>query len=219
MFERGKPAKSEYRKFKIKLPQTTGEPNDFAMMREVITRRLEEANKGNAKFQSMPDLMLIDGGKGQLSSALAAATAAGWSQLPMIGLAKQYELIYKPGETDPLVLPKNSQALHLLQRVRDEVHRVSNTYHRDLRGSHLTRSSLDDIPGIGETRKKELLKRFGSLERVKSASLEELTAAPGMNRKAASSVYNSLHPAESSSDSLGIGVESSAAPTVVGAGV
>ncbi len=106
------------------------------------------------------------------------------------------------------MLPKNSQALHLLQRVRDEVHRVSNTYHRELRGSHLTRSSLDDIPGIGDTRKKELLKRFGSLERVKSASLEELTAAPGMNRKAASSVYNSLHPAESSGDSLGIGVES-----------
>ena len=107
VFERGKPAKSEFRKFRIKLPEQVGEPNDFAMMHETITRRLAEANKGNPKFQKMPDLMLIDGGKGQLSSAMAAAVETGWEQLNMIGLAKQYELVYLPGRQDPLVLPKN----------------------------------------------------------------------------------------------------------------
>jgi excinuclease ABC subunit C len=196
VFERGKAAKSEFRKFRIKLPETTGEPNDFAMMHEVIRRRLEEANKGNVKFQKMPDLMLIDGGKGQLSAAQAAAQEAGWSQLSMLGLAKQFELIFVPGRSDPIVLPRNSQALFLLQRIRDEVHRFSVTFHRTVRAKTITTSALDAIPGIGDARKRELLKRFGSLERLKRASLDEIASAPSMNSKVAATVYNSLHQAE-----------------------
>jgi excinuclease ABC subunit C len=193
VFERGKPAKSEFRKFRIKLPEQAGAPNDFAMMHETITRRLTEANKGNPKFQKMPDLMLIDGGKGQLSSALAAANETGWSQLSMIGLAKQYELIFVPGRQEPLVLPKNSQALFLLQRIRDEVHRFSVTYHRTVRSVAITASHLDTIAGIGASRKRELLKLFGSVDRLKAASLEDIACAPSMNMRAARSVYNSLH--------------------------
>ncbi len=193
VFERGKVAKSEFRKFRIKLPETTGEPNDFAMMNETISRRLNAANKGDVKFQKMPDLMLIDGGKGQLSAAMAAASEAGWSQLNMIGLAKQFELVFLPGKSDPIVLPRHSQALFLIQRIRDEVHRFSLTYHRTVRATGLTKSELDKIPGIGPARRNELLKTFGSLERLKRASLQEIAAAPTMNKSIAATVYNSLH--------------------------
>jgi excinuclease ABC subunit C len=193
VFERGKPAKSEYRKFRIKMPVQTGEPNDFAMMRETISRRLAQAAEGNPKFAQMPDLMLIDGGKGQLSSALAAAEEAGCPKLSMIGLAKQFELVYLPGRPEPIVLPKNSQALFLLQRIRDEVHRFSLTYHRSVRAVAITSSLLDTIPGVGKARKNALLKNFGSVERLKSATLADLAAAPTMNSRIAAAVYNTLH--------------------------
>ena len=155
VFQDGKPYKSDYRRFKIQKPTNTGEPNDFAMMREVLTRRLKEAQSGNPKFSTLPDLMLIDGGKGQLSVAVSVCAELG-IELNMIGLAKQFELVYKPGQSDPLVLPRNSQALFLLQRVRDEVHRYAITYHRTLRGKNATMSVLDTIPGIGQTRRREL---------------------------------------------------------------
>jgi excinuclease ABC subunit C len=193
VFEQGKPAKSEFRRFKIQLPETTGEPNDFAMMREVITRRLQEANKENPKFSKLPDLMLIDGGKGQLASARAAAFETGHENLSMIGLAKQFELVFLPGQPEPLVLPRNSQALFLLQRIRDEVHRYSVTYHRTLRGKNATMSVLDTIPGIGPARRRALLQFFGSVERLKKASLDEIAKAPAMNKKVATAVYNLLH--------------------------
>ncbi len=195
VFEDGKPAKGEYRRFKIKRPTQTGEPNDFAMMREVLTRRLTEAKDGHAKWAKLPDLMLIDGGKGQLAVAVSVATELEF-ELNMIGLAKQFELVYTPGKSDPLVLPKNSQALFLLQRIRDEVHRYSVTYHRQLRGKNATLSVLDTIPGIGQTRRRELLKFFGSVDRLKHASVDEIANAPAMNRRVAASVHKLLHGGE-----------------------
>jgi excinuclease ABC subunit C len=200
VFEQGKPLKADYRRFRIQLPESTGEPNDFAMMSEVIRRRLNEAKEGNPKFSKLPDLMLIDGGKGQLSAARASAIEAGYQNIPMIGLAKQYELIFLPGKPDPLVLAKNSMALHLLQRVRDEVHRFAITYHRTIRGKSAIMSVLDEIPGIGPARRKSLFQHFGSVDLLKKATIEEIADAPQMNRKIATTVYNSLHATASISD-------------------
>jgi excinuclease ABC subunit C len=193
VFEEGKSAKSEYRRFRIQLPESIGEPNDFAMMSEMITRRLNEAKEGNPKFSRLPDLILIDGGKGQLGAARQAAIAAGYPDLQMIGLAKQFELIFLPGQPDPLVLPKNSLALLLLQRVRDEVHRFSITYHRTVRGKNAIMSVLDEIPGVGPARRTALFKHFGSVEQLKKATMNDIADAPQMNRKVAAAVYNSLH--------------------------
>ena len=192
VFVDGKPAKSEYRRFKIQKPTNTGEPNDFAMMREVLTRRLKELQADNPKFNTPPDLMLIDGGKGQLGVAVSVAAELG-IDLNMIGLAKQFELVFKPGHSDPLVLPKNSAALHLLQRVRDEVHRFAITYHRSLRSKNATMSVLDTVPGVGHTRRRELLKFFGSVDKLKQASVDQIAQAPAMNKKVAASVHKLLH--------------------------
>ncbi len=192
VFDDGKPNKSEYRRFKIQRPTNTGEPNDFAMMREVLTRRLQHAKDGDPKWSKLPDLMLIDGGKGQLGVAVSVAEELG-IELNMIGLAKQFELIFVPHKSDPIVLARNSSALHLLQRVRDEVHRYSVTYHRTLRGKNATMSVLDTIPGIGQTRRRELLKFFGSVDRLKAASVDQIAAAPAMNKKVAASVHKLLH--------------------------
>jgi excinuclease ABC subunit C len=192
VFDEGKPNKSEYRRFRIKLPTNTGEPNDFAMMREVLTRRLTSAKEGDPKWSRLPDLMLIDGGKGQLGVAVSVAEELE-IELNMIGLAKQYELIFVPHKSDPIVLSRHSAALHLLQRIRDEVHRYSVTYHRTLRGKNATMSVLDTIPGIGETRRRELLKFFGSVDRLKTATIDQIAAAPAMNKKIAASVHKLLH--------------------------
>jgi excinuclease ABC subunit C len=199
VFERGKPVKSDFRRFRIKLPEAVGEPNDFAMMREVIRRRLSEASANNPKFSRLPDLMLIDGGKGQLSSALEAARDAGYGGLAMVGLAKQFELIYLPGAGEPVVLSGKSPALFLLQRIRDEVHRYAITYHRTVRGRDLLVSALDDVPGVGAVRKKALIRHFGSVEGVKLASRDDIAAVPSMNAKAAAAVYNSFHPQDATS--------------------
>ncbi|MDR3708040.1 MAG: excinuclease ABC subunit UvrC [Capsulimonadaceae bacterium] len=193
VFERGKPAKAEYRRFRIQMPETTGEPNDFAMMREVILRRLTAASKGDPKFTRLPDLMLIDGGKGQLSSAMEAAAEAGAPQIAMIGLAKQFELIFRPGESVPIALSRNSQALMLLLRIRDEVHRYSVTYHRNVRGKNSLVSVLDTVSGIGPARRRELLRTFGSVDMMKQATVDEIAGVPSMNRKSAEAVYNILH--------------------------
>lgn len=192
VFEHGKPSKSEYRRFKIRLPVSTGEPNDFAMMREVLTRRLSAAKEGRSKFSQLPDLMVIDGGKGQLGIAVEVAKELG-VELNLIGLAKQFELVYKPGQAVPLALPKNSKALHLLQRVRDEVHRYSVTYHRTLRGKNATVSVLDGIRGIGPSRRRALLNFFGSVSKMKDATIEQIACAPGMNKRLAGVVHATLH--------------------------
>ena len=189
VFEQGKPKKSEYRRFKIE--QSEGTPNDFAMMFEMLTRRFNQMSDGNAKFTAAPDLILIDGGKGQLSAAQAAMKQFGYD-FPMLGLAKQFEQIWLPGREEPIELPRNSPALFLLQRVRDEVHRFAITYHRNLRGRAAQMSILDEIPGIGPVRRRALLKFFGSVERMRQATADDLAKAPGMNKKTAQELSDYL---------------------------
>ena len=193
VLKEGKPSKSDYRRFSIKyLPES---PNDFAMMREVVIRRLREAQQGNPKFTELPQLMLIDGGKGQLNAALDAMREVGM-QVPAIGLAKRFEEVYLPGRSEPLVLPKDSPALHLLQAVRDEAHRFAVEYHRKLRIKRSTSSVLDEIPGVGPRRKQALLKHFGSVKRLKEASVEEIAAVPSITRPVAQTIYSELHKEE-----------------------
>ena len=190
VFEEGKPKKSEYRRFKIE--QSEGIPNDFAMMFEMLSRRFNQMSENNIKFAQKPDLILIDGGKGQLSAAQDAMKQFGFD-FPMIGLAKQFELVFVPGRDEPIELPRNSPALFLLQRVRDEVHRFAITYHRAVRGRAANMSVLDEIPGIGPLRRRNLLKFFGSVERMKNAGVDDLLKAPGMTKVAAQAVYDHLH--------------------------
>jgi len=193
VLKEGKPSKSDYRRFSIKYHPET--PNDFAMMKEVVTRRLQEAQKGNPKFAELPHLMLIDGGKGQLHAALEAMKEVGM-QVPAIGLAKRFEEIYLPGRSEPLILPKDSPALHLLQAVRDEAHRFAVEYHRKVRLKRSTSSVLDEIPGVGPKRKQVLLKHFGSLKRLKEASVEDIAAVPSIPRSLAQTIYTELHKEE-----------------------
>ncbi len=188
VFEGGQPKKADYRKFKIK---TVEGPNDYASHQEMLRRRLERGIANDPKFSDMPDLIVIDGGKGQLSSAMEVERELG-IEIPTVGLAKQYEEVFLPGRRDPVMLPRNSQGLFLLQRLRDEAHRFGLTYHRNLRGKKQIQSALDTIPGIGEKRRVALLRHFGSVERMKSATLEELARAPGMNRPAAQKVQAAL---------------------------
>ncbi len=181
----GKPDKKSYRHFTIKhaLEITGGtEPNDFEMMREVLRRRFDRALAGDEKFLPLPDLLLIDGGKGQLSVAYGVLQEKNLQDIPVAGLAKQFELLFIPGQSEPIALPRNAPALHLLQRIRDEAHRFAITHHRKRRGKDATKSLLDDIPGIGETRRNALLTHFGSLQKIRAASTEELAAAPGMTK-------------------------------------
>ncbi|MDX1933211.1 MAG: excinuclease ABC subunit UvrC [Capsulimonadales bacterium] len=193
VFEQGKPKKSEYRRFKIE--QSEGDPNDFAMMFEMLTRRFNRMSDGSAKFAAEPDLILIDGGKGQLSAAQAAMKQFGYD-FPMIGLAKQFEQVFLPNEPEPIEFARNSPALFLLQRVRDEVHRFAIAYHRNVRGRAARMSVLDEIPGIGPLRRRELLRFFGSVEKMRQASVEDLMKAPGMNRKVAQDVFEHLQGAD-----------------------
>lgn len=191
VFEGGQPKKSDYRKFKIR---TVEGPNDFASMQEVVRRRLERGISGDAKFGELPDLMVIDGGKGQLSAVMEVERELG-VEIPTVGLAKQYEEVFQPDRRDPVLLPRNSQALFLLQRIRDEAHRFGLTYHRKLRSQRQSRSALDSIPGIGDKRRVALLRHFGSVDRMKQASVEDLAHAPGMNRPAAEKLYAALRAA------------------------
>ncbi|SFH62287.1 Excinuclease ABC subunit C [Selenomonas ruminantium] len=184
VFEGGLPKKSDYRRFKIQ--STEGKPDDFLSMREVTTRRYVGLPENE-----LPDLIVIDGGKGQLSSALEIIRQhAGHKKVPVVGLAKQFELVFREGESEPVVLPRHSQALYLIQRISDEAHRFAITYHRKLRGKRNLVSVLDHIVGIGPKRRQALWSHFGTLSRIKAAGVEELMAAPGMNRPAAEAVFN-----------------------------
>ncbi|HLV81044.1 MAG TPA: excinuclease ABC subunit UvrC [Chthonomonadaceae bacterium] len=190
--EKGQMNKQEYRRFKIKRGDAT--PNDYASMREVIARRLTEAKAGNPKFSRLPDLLIVDGGRGQVTSAVSAMDETGVA-VPVAGLAKQFEHLFLPNEPDPVILPRTSQALYLVQRIRDEAHRFANTYQAQVRGKKQTHSLLEDIPGIGPKRRKALQMHFGSVSKMKAASLEELAAAPGMNARLAETLYDYLHDA------------------------
>ena len=183
-FKDGKPNKKRYKHFKMETPG----PNDFAMMEELLTRRLKMIDS-----DPEPDLIVIDGGKGQLGMACGVLEKLNLTQIPIIGLAKEFEEIYIPNSKRPIIIPKNNNALHLLQQVRDESHRFAITYHRKLRSKNISASSLDDIQGIGKKRKISLLKAFGSIDNIKNASVEQLTKTEGMNLKTAENVYNYYH--------------------------
>lgn len=185
-FDNGKPRKSEYRHFKIRQKQT---PDDFAMMREVVQRRYKRLLE---EKKALPDLILIDGGKGQLSSALRVLQELGINEQPIIGLAKRLEDVYLPGLSDPQNIPKNSQGLKLLQQIRDESHRFAITYHRLLRKKRTLTSPLDEIPGIGPKRKTHLLRKFGSLKKIAEASKEELREKGGLSENLANKVWVAL---------------------------
>ena len=178
VFEDGAPDKKSYRRFKIR--STEGKPDDFLSMREVTSRRY-------GSTENLPDLIVIDGGIGQLNSALEIIRGAG-HQVPVVGLAKQFELIFVEGASVPIELPKDSQALKLMQRIRDEAHRFAITYHRKLRRKRNLKSELDNVAGIGVKRRTELFKAFGSLAKIKAAAVEELATVPGMNQSAAESL-------------------------------
>ncbi len=182
VFEKGRPKTAHYRRFKIK---TLQQPNDFAMMQEVIKRRFGRYKNSSQEaadtWKIMPDLMLIDGGKGQLSSVMEILRQTGIDSLHVIGLAKENEEIFTPGSSKPVILPQSSPALQLLQRVRDEAHRFAVSYHHNLHKKKTFVSALDAVPGIGPGRKKALLKAFGSVAAIKEASIEELSVVKGMN--------------------------------------
>jgi excinuclease ABC subunit C len=166
-------------------------------MAEVIRRRLERLKSGDEKFAQAPDLILIDGGKGQLAAAVAVMEElkAGMElpDIPARALAKREEEVFQPGRPEPVVLRRDSAELHLLQRVRDEAHRFALSYHRKLRGSEMTRSVLDELPGVGPARKKKILEHFGTPQAFLAASLEELEAVPGLPGRVAREVHARLH--------------------------
>ena len=182
VFEGGMPKKSDYRRFKIKSAE--GKPDDFLSMREVTTRRYVGLPE-----EELPDLIIIDGGKGQLSSALEIIRgAAGHKDVPVVGLAKQFELVFTEGNSEPVELPRRSQSLYLIQRIRDEAHRFAITFHRKLRGKRNLVSVLDHIVGVGPKRRQALWAHFGTLDKIKAASVDELADVPGMNRPSAEAV-------------------------------
>jgi excinuclease ABC subunit C len=192
------PKKSEYRRFKIR--EVAGN-DDFAAMEEVLTRRLtaylaeRDAPVGDSpgKFAYPPQLLLVDGGKGQLTSALNVLEDLGLrDEIPVASLAKRFEEVYLPGRADPVRLPRGSEALYLLQRIRDEAHRFAIGYHRQLRDKRMTRSVLDDIPGLGEVRRKRLVKELGGVNAVKRASLDELKALSWLPDTVAEAVHTKV---------------------------
>ncbi len=208
VFEAGRPKSSEYRRFKIK---TVEGPNDFASHQEMLRRRFRRQPSNNNESEStlkqngsenvlpveqevalqhewaMPDLIIIDGGKGQLSAAMEVLQEL-HIDIPTVGLAKENEEIFVPGSPDPIILPRSSQGLYMVQRIRDEAHRFGITYHRKLRSDRTFKSVLDEIPGIGPKRKQALMKHYGSVRAISAASIDDLAALNGMNRDAAEKV-------------------------------
>jgi excinuclease ABC subunit C len=177
VFEHGQPAKSEYRRFRIRYNPES--PDDFAMMREAVLRRFKAWKDGKEGFQKLPDLLVIDGGRGQLHAALQAQNEIGLT-VPTVGLAKRREQIFQPGKPDPLELPLDAPGLVLIRRLRDEAHRFALSYHRKLRDKRMFGNPLDEVPGIGPKRRRLLLRTFGSLEAIRRASVQEIAAVPTM---------------------------------------
>ena len=190
------PRKSEYRRFKIR--GVEGQ-DDFAMMHEVITRRFrnyladQDRPAAERKFAYAPNLVLIDGGKGQLNAARRALQELQIEGVEIASLAKRMEEVYLPERSDPVVLPRSSEALYLIQRIRDEAHRFAITYHRSVRGREMTASAFDEVPGIGPARRRALLDRFGSLKKVREASIEEIAEVEGFSKLLATRVFAALH--------------------------
>lgn len=203
VFVEGRAKKSEYRKFKIQYDRG---PNDFAMMQEALRRRLrylrretdrtetpiERELAKKEKFNKKPDLLLIDGGKGQLSAVVEVLEELDMTGLVVAGLAKEHEWLYLPNQSDPIVLPPNSPALHLIQRIRDEAHRFAVTYHRQRRAKSMTRSALDALAGVGPVRRKRLLEAFGSPAGIRRAKIDEVAAVKGMTPALAAKIKQQL---------------------------
>ncbi len=188
VFENGLPRPSHYRRFKIRMVKGA---DDYAMMREVLQRRFKAA-VSDEKWAILPDLVLIDGGKGHLNAALFAMQEAGADRVPAISLAKENEEVFLPGRPQPVLLDRSSQELQLLQRVRDEAHRFAVTYHRKLRSKKSRESALDSIGGIGPARKRALIKRFGSVREIRKASVSELASVNGITQALARKILESL---------------------------
>lgn len=186
VFKDGQPAKDNYRRYKIK---TVEGPNDYAMMKEVVERRYRRVLE---EERPLPDLILIDGGKGQLRAAYEVLEELEISHIPIIGLAERNEEVFLPGRNEPVIIPKNSPALHLLQRVRDEAHRFALNYHRKLRSRRLTHTMLDEIPGVGPVRRQALLQHFGSLAEIRKASISQLKEVEGISARIARNIYDYL---------------------------
>ncbi len=192
VFEDSRPNKEHYRKFSMRHPDGQ---NDFAMMAEAISRRFTRLAEGDEdeSFMQTPQLVVIDGGKGQLSAAVTAFEEIGISRVAFCSLAKREEEVFLPGRVDPIVLPRDSSGLKLLQRIRDEAHRFALRHHRAVRGAKIRVSFLDQLKGVGDARKRALLNFFGSPEAVRQATLEELEAVPGLPRSIAGSIYEEIH--------------------------
>jgi excinuclease ABC subunit C len=184
-FEAGRPKKAEYRRYRIRGPQQ----DDFAAVHEVVTRflrrRLDET-------KPLPDLVVVDGGRGQLSAALAAAAQAGAAGLPLVSLAKREEEVYLPGRAEPLRLSRRSPSLKLLQRARDEAHRFAVSYSRNRRAKRIITSELLTIPGVGPGRRRVLLERFGSVAGVRTATRDEIASLPGFSHRLAERILDRL---------------------------
>jgi excinuclease ABC subunit C len=193
VFQDGHPRRSDYRRFRVR--RAEGRPNDYEMMREVLSRRLTAAVSGNVKFQHLPDLLLVDGGAGQLAVAVRAMHELGLRMLAA-GLAKEHEHLYLPGRKLPVALPAHSRALHLLQRVRDEAHRFAVSYHRSLRAKEARESVLDEVPGIGARRKQRLLQHFHGLNHLRGASIDDIAATAGCSKQVAQAVVDRLRETE-----------------------
>jgi excinuclease ABC subunit C len=194
VFEDGRPRTGEYRRFRIR---TVEGANDVASHQEVLRRRFRptkvgEEGSAEERRWAMPDLVLVDGGKGQVSAAKAVLDELGLHDLPLAGLAKEREELFLPSRSEPIVLPPTSSALYLVQRLRDEAHRFAITYHRTLRDRRTVRSAFDDLPGVGPKRKRELLKVFGSVKRVRDAPVEQIAAVPGISRALAERIKATL---------------------------
>lgn len=191
-FENGAPAKEGYRKFKIKNVEG---PNDYASMYEVLSRRLARAEEDGWE---LPDLILIDGGKGQLNIAQQVISEIGYEgKVDLASIAKgreegESDKIYIYGRKNPIMFSKNSEALFLLMRIRDEAHRFAITFHKKLRGKRALVSELDGVPGIGAKRKKELIKHFGSISKIKEGSVDEIASVAGLNKKLAEELKKHL---------------------------
>jgi excinuclease ABC subunit C len=192
VFQDGKPAKKEYRRFTIK---TVVGANDFAMINEVIKRRFRRAAESDedrdGKWTTLPDLVIVDGGKGQLSAAIEGLREVGMD-VPICGLAKEQEELFLPGRKDSILLPRDAQALFLVQRIRDEAHRFAVTFHRARRSKSTFQSRLDDVPGVGPTKRKALIRTFGSLKGIREATIEELASVDGINTQLATQIKSAL---------------------------
>ena len=199
VFEEGRPRTGEYRRFRVRTAAVApGRPDDYASHREVLRRRFSralEAEEGVAEELRwrLPDLVVIDGGLGQVNVARGVLDELGLHDMPVIGLAKEREEVFLPNLPQPLVLPANSQALYLLQRLRDEAHRFAITYHRKLRAKAQTKSVLDELPGVGPARKRALLRVFGSARQMRSATVDEIASVPGISRSLAEKIHEGLN--------------------------